>query len=160
MNKNSKKALDAFFQSLNYLRSNNILKNNRDFTSQLGEWLVEQLFNGVRSQIGNQPGWDVKSDDGSLIQVKTHAKALSTSARWSMIQNVVISSVDYYIILVFTPSYELREFYQISREDCMNLILKSKNKKTLYWNNLSQYRLYRKDFSNSYLELLDYFSFK
>ncbi len=52
-------AFDAFFKSMKVLRDEGILINKKDFTCQIGEWVVEMLYEGKRATSGIQKGWDV-----------------------------------------------------------------------------------------------------
>ena len=80
-----KVAFSDYFKSLNHLKELGVVPNKKDFTSQLGEWLVETIYEGKRAESGIQKYWDVKVA-AELIQVKTHAKAKTNSARWSSIK--------------------------------------------------------------------------
>ena len=50
-------ALDSFFKAMKTLRDEGILINKKDFTCQIGEWLVEMLYDGRRATSGVQKGW-------------------------------------------------------------------------------------------------------
>ena len=52
-------ALANYFVALQELRSLGVLPNSKDFTSQLGEWIVEEMFQGKRAENGIQKYWDV-----------------------------------------------------------------------------------------------------
>ena len=104
-----KEAFENYSKALNELNTLGVTKNKKDFTSQLGEWFVETLFDGKRSENGIEKYWDLECELGK-IQVKTHAKASSTKARWSAIKYDVDSNVDYAVIVAFTEDFKLREF--------------------------------------------------
>ena len=65
-----KTALQTYFQSLNRLKELGVTTNKKDFTSQIGEWLVEKVYCGKRAESGIQKYWDIESNLGK-IQVKT-----------------------------------------------------------------------------------------
>lgn len=67
-----KLAFQNYFKALNELKSLCVTKNKKDFTSQLGEWLVETLYDGKRSENGIEKYWDIECYLGK-VQVKTHA---------------------------------------------------------------------------------------
>jgi len=71
---NKAKALKVFLETMKILRDEKILINKKDFTGQIGEWLVEMLYGGKRAASGIQKGWDVEVD-GKHIQVKAHTKS-------------------------------------------------------------------------------------
>lgn len=139
--KNSEKlkvAFENYFKALNELNSLGVTKNKKDFTSQLGEWFVETLYDGKRSENGIEKYWDIDSLLGK-IQVKTHAKASSTKARWSAIKYDVDSNVDYVVIVVFTEDFKLREFYKIPWKECLDLIRRNKDRDVLMWDHLKEF---------------------
>lgn len=135
-----KTAFENYFKALNELKALGVTQNKKDFTSQLGEWLVETLYDGKRAENGIQKYWDIASALGK-IQVKTHAKASSNKARWSAIKYDVDSNVDYVVILVFTEDYKLREFYKVPWKKCLDLIKRNKNRDVLMWDHLKKHQI-------------------
>ena len=105
------KALDSFFQAMKALRDEEILINKKDFTCQIGEWLVEMLYDGKRATSGIQKGWDIDVK-GKHIQVKAHAKAETNNAKFSAVDKNSTERIDELIIIVFTFDYKLKEFYK------------------------------------------------
>jgi hypothetical protein len=88
-----KNAIHDYLSALQKMRQLNIAPNSKDFTSQLGEWLVEQIYEGKRAESGIQRYWDVLVEN-KKIQVKTHAKASKTDARWSYIKFNIHADID------------------------------------------------------------------
>jgi hypothetical protein len=129
-------AFQNYFSSLNALKVLKVVNNQRDFTCNLGEWLVEIIYNGKRSKIGNQKYWDIETPIGK-IQVKTHAKSNNTKARWSKIKYDPNADVDFVVIIVFNEHFKLKEFYQISWSECMKMI---KGTNTLQWNKIKEFK--------------------
>jgi hypothetical protein len=105
-------ALKQFLEALKILREEGVLINKKDFTCQLGEWIVETVYDGKRAISGIQKGWDVDVK-GHHIQVKAHAKATTNSAKFSVVSNKSIEKIDELIIVVFTADYKLERFYKI-----------------------------------------------
>jgi hypothetical protein len=134
-----KSAFRNYFNAITTLKELEVVKNQRDFTSNIGEWLVETLYDGKRSKIGNQKYWDVDTSIGK-VQVKTHAKSSSTKARWSKIKNDQIADIDYVIIIVFNEHYELKEFYKIPWSECLNRFDLNKGTDTIYWNKIKEFK--------------------
>lgn len=133
-------ALLNYLKALRMLRELKIAPNSKDFTSQLGEWLVEQLYDGKRATSGIQKCWDVKVGN-TKIQVKTHAKAASTPARWSYIKRDPTADIDELIIIVFSPEYKLKEFYKIKWSDALSLIKEGKDGGKIYWNHINKHQV-------------------
>jgi hypothetical protein len=124
-------ALKEFFKAMDRLRDEGILINKKDFTCQIGEWLVETIYNGKRATSGIQNGWDVEVN-GKYIQVKAHAKSAGNKNRWSAVNNEPIVTVNELIIVVFTHDYKLKEFYKIPWEEAnQHIRLRGKKKKGL-----------------------------
>ena len=84
-----KNAILDYLSALRKMRQLNITPNSKDFTSQLGEWLVEQIYEGKRAESGIQKCWDVIVGN-KKIQVKTHAKAnINNEDRTSEFRTVI-----------------------------------------------------------------------
>jgi len=135
-----KTALHNYFQSLNRLKELGVVTNKKDFTSQIGEWLVEEIYCGKRAESGIQKYWDIESNIGK-IQVKTHSKSKTTTARWSAIKYDVDAAVDFVVIVVFSEDYQLNEFYQVPWKDCLNLIRRNKDRDVLMWDHIKDFKL-------------------
>lgn len=135
-------AINNYINCLKVLTENKILLNKKDFTGQLGEWLVETVFEGERAPSGIQAGWDVKTKD-KFIQVKSHAKAINNKARFSAVDKDTLVKVDELIIVVFTHDYKLKEFYQVPWEIVVEKT-KLRGQKTkrneINWNDILEYR--------------------
>ena len=100
------------------LRDEEILINKKDFTCQIGEWLVEMLYGGKRATSGIQKGWDVDVK-GKHIQVKAHAKAETNSAKFSAVDKDSTEIIDELIIVVFTFDYKLKAFYKVPWKEAL-----------------------------------------
>lgn len=140
---NKAKALDDFYKSLKKLREEGILTNKKDFTGQIGEWLVAELYQGKRAESSIQKGWDIDVN-GKHIQVKTHAKATTNKNRWSGVKKDSPEKIDELIIVVFTHDYKLKEFYKAPWSKAKPLIKmrgKKKTKPEITWNSLKNYRV-------------------
>src|SRR5688572_4739167 len=110
--KNSATALKAFLEAMKTLRDEGILINKKDFTCQVGEWLVEMLYGGKRTRSGIQKGWDIDVE-GKHIQVKAHSKAETNPAKFSAVNKDSTERIDELIIVVFTFDYKLKAFYKV-----------------------------------------------
>ena len=125
--KEIKEQLNKYFNSLFELRKLGVAPNNKDFTSQLGEWLVAEIYNGVKAESGIQKDWDIRVGE-DLIQVKTHAKSENTNARWSAIKYDIEANISFVVIIVFSSEYKLKEFYKIPWVKCIDLIKRNKDR--------------------------------
>jgi hypothetical protein len=132
-------SIRKYIQIIADLRNENILTNKKDFTGQIGEWLVEQIFDGKRATSAVQEGWDVEVN-GRFIQVKTHSKDEHNKTRWTSICSTPACNVDELIIIVFSHHYKLLEFYQVPWGIAKTKIKMNakKNRETLRWSELKE----------------------
>lgn len=133
-------ALKKFLTSLKELKRLGLTTNRKDFTSQIGEWLVSEIFEGRLADSAIQQYWDIKFAD-KYIQVKTHSKSATTTARWSEIKYDENAPIDELIIIVFTPDYKLKEFYKTPWSEVLKLIRKQKHRDVIQWDDLIKYKI-------------------
>ncbi|PPL04273.1 hypothetical protein [Parapedobacter indicus] len=120
-NQSKLEALTRFFEAIDGLRDQGIVINQKDFTGQLGEWLVEVILNGKRATNACQGGWDVDVN-GCRVQVKTHAKDDTNRTAWTSLANPSSEIADELIIIVFTKTYKLKAFYRVPWDQAVSLI--------------------------------------
>ena len=123
-----------FSQAL--LKSQGVLRNQKDFTSQLGEYVVLELFGGELATSGIQEGWDLMDANGLKVQVKSHAKAESTMVK-STPFNYTEKEFDDLCIVRFTPNYSDVVIHRLSFEDALGLVTNG----TISWSALPQAKL-------------------
>ena len=141
--KNKELALKNFFDAMKILRDENILINKKDFTCQIGEWLIEMIYDAKRSTNGIQKGWDIEKN-GEFIQVKTHAKSDGNNARWTKVDKHFDVQIDTLIIVVFTQDYKLKEFYKIPWDKAVAKIKlrgKISPRNELNWSAVKDYKI-------------------
>ena len=135
-------SIKKYIEIIAELRDANILTNKGNFTGQIGEWLVAQIFGGKRATSSIQKGWDVEIE-GKFIQVKTHSKAEGNSTRWSSVTKNRDERVDELIIIVFTHHYKLLEFYRVPWEIAQAQVkTREKNQRDkIHWSAIQKYRV-------------------
>jgi hypothetical protein len=114
------------------------LRNQKDITGQLGEWVASVLFDASIATSGINPFWDLVDALGNKYQVKSHAKALTTNARWSRIEYPANAPINFIVIVVFDPSYKLQELYKIPFQEALN---RRTAGYVLNWSRVTQFRL-------------------
>lgn len=134
-------AIQQYFNALKNLRQQQIMINSHSFTNQIGEWLVEILFDGKRAPNG-QKGWDVDVN-GKHIQVKTHAKAETNPTSFSNVSKCDKEQIDELIIIVFTHDYKLKNFFIVPWYVACPLIKErtKKKKQELNWSEIQKYKV-------------------
>jgi hypothetical protein len=129
------------------LRDEGILINKKDFTCQIGEWLVEMLYDGKRATSGIQKGWDVDVK-GKHIQVKAHAKAETNPAKFSAVDKDSTERIDELIIVIFSFDYKLKAFYKVPWEIAypkIKLRGKKNPRNEITWSSLKEYKIEKED---------------
>jgi hypothetical protein len=140
---NKIKAIKSYLETLQKLYEENILINRHSFTTQIGEWLVETIYDGERAKSGIQAGWDVKAN-GRFIQVKTHSKAKGNDSNFTAISKESTTHIDELIIINFSPDYKIREFYQVPWNEAIKHIKHSGKKnprEELNWSQIKGYKI-------------------
>jgi len=130
-----------YISLLKKLREEGVLTNKKDFTSQIGEWLVETLYDGKRAISGNEKGWDVEVN-GKYIQVKTHSKDEGNSNRWSRVENHANVHIDELVIIVFSHDYKLNEFFKVPWAEavsCIKMRGRKEPKSEINWSSIKKY---------------------
>ena len=119
-----------FKNSYNQLKKLGLLRNQKDITGQLGEWVASILFNAQISENGINKDWDLKDRDGIFYQVKSHAKSPKTTARWSPVDYTVDAKIDFLVIVIFDQNYRLNELYKVPFKEVLK---KRTDKFVLNW---------------------------
>jgi hypothetical protein len=138
-----KAAIENYVNAIKELHCLGILKSKHDFTSQIGEWLVEALYDGKRADSSIQKGWDINVK-GYHIQVKAHAKAKGNNNRWSIVDRNLNDKIDELIIIEFSEYYKILKFYKVPWSMALPHI-KKRNKKAprfeLSWCNIEAFKV-------------------
>ncbi len=105
-------------------------------TSEIGEWLVNEIYQGKMATSSTQKGWDIKAD-GKRIQVKAHAKRKDNTAQWTVC-NYNEQLFEEFVIVVFSEDYRLKKIIKLSFEELMKKSNKSGNRRIIYWKDCIQ----------------------
>lgn len=129
-------AIENFLAALNRLNELGILNNRKDFTSQLGEWLIAEMYGATLADSGKQKDWDMLLVDGKKIQVKTHSKAKTTNRKNTDFNYTEDAQIDIFIIVVFNENYKIKNIYEIPFKEAFKLINNDKKYKVINWNKI------------------------
>jgi hypothetical protein len=141
------KAIGSFLNSWAELKKLSLLSTKKDFTSQIGEFIVAHLYGGMLAKNSIQKDWDVQLNNGHKIQVKSHAKASTNKNRWTPVQYTEDANIQIYIIIVFTEDYKLKHFFEVPWEILWSLSSKDKARRLIRWNKLKTFdKLQEADF--------------
>jgi hypothetical protein len=127
-----------FIDSYNGLKEHHVLRNQKDITGQLGEWVASVLYNASIAANGINQVWDLVDALGIKYQVKSHAKSPTTAARWTKIDYPGDAPINFIIIVVFDPNYRLQELYKIPFHETLRLRTGSF---ILNWSQVNEYKV-------------------
>jgi hypothetical protein len=137
----TEETLKCYFSSLEKLKELKIITNAKDFTGQIGEWVATIIYNGRRAESGINPDWDVVSEDGKYYQIKTSAKsATSKTNPTSDCDYSDSAKIDYFIIIIFSESYELKSLYEIPWEVVKSKRVIHSQKHVIKWSDVKDYK--------------------
>jgi hypothetical protein len=139
-------AFEYYFESLNRLKKLEIIKNQKDFTSQLGEWVASLIYEGKIAENGKQKDWDLKV--GSLkYQIKTAAKSITTNRKDCDFKYSVNAEIDYVVIIVFDENYKIEKIYKVPFKVAYDFVNRKNKNLVLKWSVLD------KDYSENLEEI-------
>jgi len=128
----------SFIESYNALKEIGILRNQKDITGQLGEWVASVIFDANIAINGINQFWDLEDSLGNTYQVKSHAKAITTNAKWTRIEYRTDAPINFIVIVVFDPNYKLQEIYKIPFQEALN---HRTSGYVLNWSRVNQFRI-------------------
>lgn len=85
-------SLKSYITAMIELKEQGVLTNKKDFTGQIGEWLVATIYDGKRATNNNQKGWDVEAK-GRHIQVKTHERLSATMLHFQLLKKSLLNTL-------------------------------------------------------------------
>jgi hypothetical protein len=109
-------ALKIFSESKRLLKELNIVRSER-IIGEIGEWYFLRLFGGKLATRTSEKGWDIQRDNGSKVQIKTHAKSLDNNARWTELSLASRSYFDELFVFVFSPNLILYGIFSKPKAD-------------------------------------------
>ncbi len=132
-------AIDNLVCAKERLSALGVVRSER-LVSEIGEWFFTALYGGDRAGTSVQKGWDIMLND-KKIQVKTHAKGDKNTARWTDLNYYDENSFDELVIIVFTKTFQLKEFYRAPSKAVMGKAEKRSGKRQIKWDKLQDYRI-------------------
>ena len=123
-------AISQYLEARRILMEKDVIFSQRLVASDLGEWLIAELFDGKIAQNKVQKDWDVcvgNGDNQINIQVKTHAKATSNKARRTPVKYTQDANIQLFIILVFDDKLKLKRMYRAPWSVVFSKVSRTKN---------------------------------
>ena len=130
-------AFEMYFESLDKLKELGVIKNQKDFTSQLGEWVASVIYKGKLAQSGKQKDWDLQVGE-EFYQIEAHAKSSTTKRKDTDFKYTEESSINYLVIIVFDENYKIEKIYKIPFNEAYNLVDRTKKELVIKWSSLDR----------------------
>lgn len=146
MKNNIVSAFEKYFESLDELKKLGVIKNQKDFTSQLGEWVASVIYKGKLAQSGKQKDWDLQVGE-EFYQIKTHAKSSTTKRKDTDFKYVEESIINYLIIIVFDENYKIEKIFKVPFKEACKLVDRTKKELVIKWS------LLERDFSENLVDI-------
>lgn len=137
----ARKLLDTIAQAKMALQSMGVIRSER-FTGELGEWMAEVAYNAQRAEGTSNPDWDLSvPSTNEYLQVKTHAKGSENNAKWTALKTQSVKSFNRLIIIVLTPDYYIKKWYDVPSVVVREKIIKCGSLHIIKWNDVADYEL-------------------
>lgn len=131
------KAILDYVKALNELKRLNVIKNQKDFTSQLGEWIASVIYGGNLAISGKQEDWDLEVGD-LKYQIKSAAKASTTNRKNTDFNYSKEANINFVVIIVFDENYKLEKIYKVPFDIAYELVNKDRKELVIKWKDLEE----------------------
>ncbi|WP_282111451.1 hypothetical protein [Maribacter stanieri] len=152
--------IEAFIDAWKKLKKEKIISNQKDFTSQIAEWLIAELYNGQLAENGKQKDWDLIVDN-IKYQVKGHAKSKTSKRRDTDFNYSIESDMDIFIIVVFDEEFKLKNIFKVPKNIIFqnNLMTIRKSGNVISWSKLKDFDILQSyNWSKQQKEILSIFN--
>lgn len=143
--KEARAAINKIVEGKKSLRELDVIRSER-LVGEIGEWLAESIFGGERAKSSSQKGYDLIIDS-KKYQIKTHAKGDKNNARWTQFKYNK-GEFDFFIIIVMSKEFYLKEVYRIDEEILFSRIDETKKQRVVDWDKYQEFKIPLDQLSN------------
>ena len=143
--KEARAAINKIVEGKKSLRELDVIRSER-LVGEIGEWLAESIFGGERAKSSSQKGYDLIIDS-KKYQIKTHAKGDKNNARWTQFKYNK-GEFDFFIIIVMSKEFYLKEVYCIDEEILFSRIDETKKQRVVDWDKYQEFKIPLDQLSN------------
>lgn len=97
------------------LKDHKVLVNGKNLPVQLGEWYAKIIFGLNQIKSSSQRGFDFKTDDGKVVEVKVHWHD-ATSPKGVKIKKSLAELSDYCVIMYVARNFTIRDILFLDSE--------------------------------------------
>lgn len=102
-------------QAYHILKEHKVLVNGKNLPVQLGEWYAKIIFGLNQMKSSSQRGFDFKTDDGKVVEVKVHWHD-ATSPKGVKIKKSLAELSDYCVIMYVAKNFTIRDILFLDSE--------------------------------------------
>lgn len=107
--------VEVVHQTFQILKDHRVLMNGKNLPIQLGEWYSKIIFGLHQIKSSSQRGFDFKTADGKIVEVKVHWHDL-TSPKGVKIKKSLAELSDYCIIMYVAKNFTIRDILLLDSE--------------------------------------------
>jgi hypothetical protein len=107
--------VEVVHQTFQILKDHRVLMNGKNLPIQLGEWYSKIIFGLHQIKSSSQRGFDFKTADGKIAEVKVHWHDL-TSPKGVKIKKSLAELSDYCIIMYVAKNFTIRDILFLDSE--------------------------------------------
>ncbi|MGE3608657.1 MAG: hypothetical protein AB7I27_03635 [Bacteriovoracaceae bacterium] len=107
--------VEVVHQTFQILKDHKVLMNGKNLPIQLGEWYSKIIFGLHQIKSSSQRGFDFKTDDGKIVEVKVHWHD-ATSPKGVKIKKSLAELSDYCIIMYISKNFTIRDILFLDSE--------------------------------------------
>ena len=107
--------VEVVYQTFQILKDHKVLMNGKNLPIQLGEWYSKIIFGLHQIKSSSQRGFDFKTENGSLVEVKVHWHD-ATSPKGVKIKKSLVELSDYCIIMYVARNFTIRDILFLDSE--------------------------------------------
>lgn len=102
-------------QAYQILKDHKVVINGKNLPVQLGEWYAKIIFGLNQIKSSSQRGFDFKTDDGKIVEVKVHWHD-ATSPKGVKIKKSLAELSDYCVIMYVARNFTIRDILFLDSE--------------------------------------------
>lgn len=102
-------------QAYQILKDHKVVINGKNLPVQLGEWYAKIIFGLNQIKSSSQRGFDFKTDDGKVVEVKVHWHD-ATSPKGVKIKKSLAELSDYCVIMYVARNFTIRDILFLDSE--------------------------------------------
>jgi hypothetical protein len=107
--------VNVVYETFQILKDHKVLINGKNLPIQLGEWYAKIIFGLHQVKSASQRGFDFKTEDGKVVEVKVHWQDL-TSPKGVKLKKSLMELSNYTIVMYVAKNFTIRDILFLDSE--------------------------------------------